>query len=318
MPGIAGQFGRLLAPVRDRLQYAGLTAFPVTVLLSVAVVVVWLLANQPATAPLIRRCCDLSAGQPLWVALARLPGSLVAPTPHLPVTGAVLQVLAVIGLAEAALGARRTVAVAFLGHAAATLAARVAIRVPLVDPHTAAQLLHLTDTGPSAAVVALAAAVSVGRRAPVVFGAVGAAMLAEVWLQPSLAGFEHLVALVIGAAAGVALRGGRLRLALAVPARLRYAAALAAFGSLVGWHSYHPLAAGPRTSPRAVALANRAALPVEVTPPAGGYLSSRPDCRPRLRGSQWLWRRPLWLCGAPAHGAVVVYRWAGVRQTWRS
>jgi len=146
--------------------------------------------------------------EPLHVVMARLPLSLVAPTTHLPVWGAVAQVLVVFWLAELNLGARRTVVLIVLFHTTATIAGRLMIRL---GPDTwlhlgvAHSVAFTRDTGPSAAVVGLCVYLGCAVRAPILAGLVAAAMVAELLWKPDLAGREHVVAMLVALLVAVPL-----------------------------------------------------------------------------------------------------------------
>jgi hypothetical protein len=128
---------------------------------------------------------------------------MIAPPPGLPVWGSLLQVLVVVGIAEASVGRTWTVAVGLAGHFISGIAARVLIDVgagvfgglPPVDR-------FVLDTGPSAATVALTAYLVVVLRCPILgtvaATGVGLGMLAH----SDLAGREHVVAWIVGMACG--------------------------------------------------------------------------------------------------------------------
>jgi len=138
--------------------------------------------------------------QPLVVVMGRLPLSLVAPTNHLPLWGAVAQVLVVFWLAQLNLGLGRTLALIVLFHTTATLAGRFMIDL---GPHAwlhlgvAHSVAFVRDTGPSAAVVGLCVYLGCAVRAPILAGLVAATMIGELVWKPDLAGREHVVAMVV-------------------------------------------------------------------------------------------------------------------------
>lgn len=140
-----------------------------------------------------------SVALPLTMAIVRLPGSLVATAPQLPVWGALAQVLVVLVLAEAALGVRRTLALTFLAQCVSSGAGRIMAHL---GPHTLLGLspasVALRDTGPSAATVSLAVAVGLTCRARRLTVLLVAALVAASFLQPGLAAREHLVAIALG------------------------------------------------------------------------------------------------------------------------
>jgi hypothetical protein len=146
---------------------------------------------------------DVYASLPLGTELARLPMSLFLPTPYLPVWGACLQLLVVIGLGELILGRRLTIAVALFGHFGATLIARVL----LDNVHTylfglSPALAHLLDTGPSAATTAVGACLLVCSRMTRSAILLSVGLVAAALLAPGIDGAEHMVALACGLLAG--------------------------------------------------------------------------------------------------------------------
>jgi hypothetical protein len=121
----------------------------------------------------------------------------------------------VFGIAETTVGARRTLGVALLATAAGTCFARYSL---WAGPHAPLGLpagdLAVRDTGPSAAVVALAVYVAYRYRAWLTASAVAAAMVAEAVWVTNLAGYEHLTGvlsvLALAAAEAVRRRHGSL------------------------------------------------------------------------------------------------------------
>lgn len=137
------------------------------------------------------------ASLPLDVSLLRTPLSLYVPALDLPVWGALAQVFLVFGIAEMVLGRRLLLVVAYASTLAGTIFARIG--VALGPGHLfgfARWVAYVRDTGPSAAVVALAIVVAFRTRAYWTGGAVAAAMLTEAAMVPNLAGLEHVVAVV--------------------------------------------------------------------------------------------------------------------------
>lgn len=154
------------------------------------------------------------AEDPLWAALLRTPLSLFVPALDLPVWGALAQVLLVFGIAEICLGRRRTLLIAYVATLAGTLYARIGVAVGpdgygfLGLPGSDAQVV---DTGPSAAVVALAVCVCWAHRARFTGALVIVAMVVEIAVKDNLAGKEHLAAVAVALVlcAVPALRGRR-------------------------------------------------------------------------------------------------------------
>jgi lysyl-tRNA synthetase, class II len=176
---------------------------------------------------------ELRPDLPFLTWLLRVPGSLVAPAPRLPVWGSIGQVLIVVGMAELLLGRRRTLTIAIIAQFVTSLAGRVLVQ--LAD-HSIISLpdaqLIVRDTGPSAAVVALALALAFAHRLKILGCLVAAGLLLDAITTTSLAGYEHLIAVGCGvglgllprhaAAIGVAFRR-RVRL---LPAAVVLAASL--------------------------------------------------------------------------------------------
>lgn len=165
---------------------------------------------------LVHRLGGISAGLPWWEALARTPLSLFVPAADLPLWGALVQVLFLFAVAETTVGPARTLAVAYLGTLAGTWYARLGTALGPGFPVLGlpADTAGIHDTGPSAAVVALAAYVAWCYRAWLTCVLVVLAMAAEYVLIPNLAAREHL------AAVGVVLALCALRV-LRPPRRLR-------------------------------------------------------------------------------------------------
>jgi len=154
---------------------------------------------QIGHASLVEQVAGVRAALPLRVELARLPGSLVAPAPRLPMWGAVAQVALVFWLGELNLGWRRTGMLIVVCHTVATLAGRAMLQHPAltgIAPAVAHHLATTRDTGPSAAVVGLCVYLGIHRRAYLLCGLLCAAMVVEVIVIPDLAGREHLAAMV--------------------------------------------------------------------------------------------------------------------------
>lgn len=108
-----------------------------------------------------------------------------------------MQVLLVFGIAEIVLGRKATLFIAYACTLTGTIYARIGVR--LGPEHLfglPGAVAHMRDTGPSAAVVALAICIAWKSRAWFTGAAVMAAMLGEAVLVPNLAGQEHIVAII--------------------------------------------------------------------------------------------------------------------------
>ncbi len=194
------EWGALFTAVRDALIRRRLRAVPLTL---VAVVLIFVLQAVQHTRwgdDLVNRAGVVSASLLWWKAVLRTPLSLFVPALDLPVWGALAQVLVVFGIAEITLGKARTLLVAYLSTIAGTTYARWGVSR---GPHAVLGLGQLDgfirDTGPSAAVVALAVCVAWRYRAWWTAGVVVGSMVGEVALWPNLAGWEHLAALTAAA-----------------------------------------------------------------------------------------------------------------------
>ncbi|WP_052069662.1 hypothetical protein [Streptacidiphilus albus] len=191
------EWGPLFRTVRRQLAVHGPAAIPMTLVATAAVLVFQLLQHTAAGAAAVERIGVVQASLPLGLELLRTPLSLFVPAPDLPVWGAAAQVFLVFGIAETAIGRWRTLSVAYLGSLAGTLYARSAVRLgsghlfglPFDDA-------FLRDTGPSAAVVAVAVCVAWRYRAWVTGAAVVVGMAAEQAMLPNMAGAEHLTAIL--------------------------------------------------------------------------------------------------------------------------
>ncbi|MCK8679733.1 hypothetical protein M1O15_20515 [Streptomyces lichenis] len=210
------EWGPLVGVVRSGLRERGWRALPLS-LGAVALTALCHAVQHQAFGDwghgLVRAAGAVQAQDPLWLSLLRTPLSLFVPALHLPVWGALAQVLLVFGLAELTLGRWRTVLVAYAATLAGTLYARLGIALgpgsPLGLPASDARVV---DTGPSAAVLGLAVVVCWRFGARVTGGLVVLAMVIEVAILPNLAGREHLAAIAaVSAGCAVAARRQRRR-----------------------------------------------------------------------------------------------------------
>jgi len=197
---------RVIALARTR----GIAGFSLTIAMSGALVVMSVLDMTLPGRRLVDACCVVRASEPMHAELARLIGSILAPAPHLPLWGAVLQVVVVVGIAEVLLGWRWALAVGLVCHVAATLAAHGMFA--LGPHHLGAFALPLSmaaerDTGPSALTVGLAGSLVVRERLRglTVVYLIGLA-IATLAAATSVAGVEHLVAAGVGMLLGLASR----------------------------------------------------------------------------------------------------------------
>jgi hypothetical protein len=191
--------GALRARWRDRK----IVGFAATLLLFSALVTAHVADSYRPGESWVNDCCTEQDSYPFLTWLWRIPGSVIAPARDLPVWGSALQVLVVVGIAEAAFGTRRTMLVAAAGHFVATFGARVLLwlgpgyflGLPALDG-------RLPDTGPSAVTVALTAYLAVGLRSPIMGSLATGGIASAALVHSDLAGREHLVAWLVGACCG--------------------------------------------------------------------------------------------------------------------
>jgi len=199
--GLGSELSRIRGTVSRRWVERGIRGYLLTAVIATAIVLMWW-ANHTAGRSVVAMCCGERVNAPIGASLLRLPGSLLAPAALLPVWGSVVQVLLAFGIAEAAVGARRTLTVAALAHAIGTLAGRYFVwYAPAVLGGLPASWRYALDTGPSAATCGLAVYVAAVVGCPRLGGLLVVAVSVAFALHPDLAGREHIVALVVGVAA---------------------------------------------------------------------------------------------------------------------
>ncbi|MEU8622128.1 hypothetical protein [Streptomyces sp. NPDC048623] len=205
------EWGPLYGTVRTALVTRRWRAIPMTLAAVCLTSVLQIVQNQDWGYQAVQDIGSVRAEDPLVLSLLRTPLSLFVPALDLPVWGALGQVLLVFGIAEICLGRVRTLLLAYVATLAGTLYARVGIALgpdsPLGLPATDAQVV---DTGPSAAVVALAVYVCWRSRARWTGTLVIVAMVVEVLVKNNLAGKEHIAA-IAAVLLAVALQEWRAR-----------------------------------------------------------------------------------------------------------
>ncbi|MDH6134712.1 hypothetical protein P3T37_004116 [Kitasatospora sp. MAA4] len=193
---VVAEWGTLYVTVRDQLARRRLAAIPLATIATFLILLFSVVQHLPGGERLVTHLGVVKAALPLDVSLLRTPLSLYVPALDLPVWGALAQVLLVFGIAEIVLGRRMTLLIAYACTLAGTFFARMGVAIGpdhlLGLPEKVAQY---RDTGPSAAVVALAVCVAWKCRAWFTMGAVLVTMVGEAVLLPNLAGLEHVVAL---------------------------------------------------------------------------------------------------------------------------
>ncbi|MFC5645391.1 MULTISPECIES: hypothetical protein [Kitasatospora] len=194
------EWGVLFGTVKDRVVRKRFAAVPLAAGATLLILLFSVLQHLPGGEHFVSRVGVVRAGLPLDLSLLRTPLSLYVPALDLPVWGALAQVFLVFGIAEIVLGRRLTLLVAYACTLAGTLFARIGV---MIGPEHLfgfpRWVAHVRDTGPSAAVVALAVVVAFRCRAWWTGAAVALAMVVEAVLLPNLAGLEHVVALLTAA-----------------------------------------------------------------------------------------------------------------------
>ncbi|WP_405758748.1 hypothetical protein OG234_08835 [Streptomyces sp. NBC_01420] len=192
------EWGPLCSAVRARLAARGPLAVPLTLASVALTALLQVVQNRPWGYGPVQTLGAVRADDPLGVALLRTPLSLFVPALDLPVWGALVQMLVVFGAAEICLGRWRTLLIAYAATLAGTLYARIGIAAgPEAFLGLPASDARVVDTGPSAAVVALAVCVCCAYGARFTGALVIAAMVAEAVFEDNLAGREHLAAIAV-------------------------------------------------------------------------------------------------------------------------
>ena len=194
---VVAEWGTLFVTVRDGLARKRFTAIPLATAATFLILLFSIVQHLPGGERVVNQLGVVKAALPLDVSLLRTPLSLYVPALDLPVWGALAQVLLVFGIAEIVLGRRMTLVIAYLCTLAGTIFARVGVEIgPGHLFGFPEKVAVMRDTGPSAAVVALAVCVAWKCRAWFTMGAVLATMVGEAVVLPNLAGLEHVVALI--------------------------------------------------------------------------------------------------------------------------
>lgn len=194
---------------------------PLALTATATVLVLWLAQMTTFGATIVGWVAGVSPSTPLPLAIVRLPGSMFAPAPNLPVWGSLAQVFVVFAVAEIWLGVRRTLTIALVATFITTLSGRL---MCMLGPGTGLGLPRADywalDTGPSVAVVTLVVYLCCVRGAPRILTVVVVSMVIEVIMLPNMAGREHVLAILIGlVAAGSAPLLARMRTMALVPIR---------------------------------------------------------------------------------------------------
>jgi hypothetical protein len=167
--------------------------------LALASIAVAVMVHFHVLSPELWRSGDVYASLPVTTELIRLPMSLFMPTAYLPLWGAILQLVLVIGLGELILGRSVTLLVAATGHVGSTLMARVLLQTPHVAFFgLAPAMARLLDTGPSGATTAVGACLLVALRMNRAAILLTLGLLVAALLAPGLDAVEHATALAVG------------------------------------------------------------------------------------------------------------------------
>ncbi|MFJ4673438.1 hypothetical protein [Kitasatospora purpeofusca] len=195
------EWGLLHRRAHARLRAGGAAALTLTVVSSCLVLLFAAADEFPGGAAFVSRIGVIRATDPWPVALLRLPVSIFVPAIGLPWWAAVLLVLLAFGTAELTLGPWRTLAVGYTCSLVGTWYAHVGVsRPPGHLLHLPAEFAEVRDTGPSAAVIGLSLLVAWRFGARWTALAVALLTAATTAVDPELAGYEHLAALVTAAA----------------------------------------------------------------------------------------------------------------------
>nr|WP_223241797.1 hypothetical protein [Streptomyces sp. CBMA123] len=183
--------------VRDAVARKKFAAFPLATVATFLILLFSVVQHLPGGERFVSHIGVVRASLPLEVSLLRTPLSLYVPALDLPVWGALAQVFVVFAIAEVVLGRRMTLVVAYACTLAGTLFARVGVAVgPGHLFGFPKWVAFVRDTGPSAAVVALAICIAFRTRSWFTATMVVVLMVGEAVMLPNLAGLEHVVAVI--------------------------------------------------------------------------------------------------------------------------
>ncbi|MBO1419833.1 hypothetical protein [Streptomyces sp. FH025] len=183
--------------VRNAVVRKKFAAVPLATLATFLILLFSIVQHLPGGERFVSHIGVVRAALPLEVSLLRTPLSLYVPALDLPVWGALAQVFVVFAIAEIVLGRRMTLVVAYACTLAGTLFARVGVAIgPGHLFGFPKWVAYVRDTGPSAAVVALAICIAFRTRAWLTAALVVVLMVGEAVVLPNLAGLEHVVAVI--------------------------------------------------------------------------------------------------------------------------
>ncbi|MET8622402.1 hypothetical protein ABZW30_01355 [Kitasatospora sp. NPDC004669] len=191
------EWGTLYVTVRDAVVRRKFATFPLATVATSLILLFSIVQHLPGGERFVNHIGVVRASLPMEVSLLRTPLSLYVPALDLPVWGALAQVFVVFAIAEVVLGRRMTLVVAYACTLTGTLFARVGVAIgPGHLFGFPKWVAFVRDTGPSAAVVALAICIAFRCRAWFTAALVVALMVGEAVVLPNLAGLEHVVAVV--------------------------------------------------------------------------------------------------------------------------
>jgi hypothetical protein len=200
------EWGTLFRTVRDQVVRKRFASVPLATTATFLILLFSIVQHLPGGERFVTHIGVVRASLPLDVSLLRTPLSLYVPALDLPVWGALAQVFVVFGIAELVLGRKLTLVIAYACTLAGTVFARVGVEMGPDHLFGFPRWVgYVRDTGPSAAVVALAICIAFRTRAWWTGGAVAAAMLTEAAMLPNLAGLEHVVAVLTAGLIGVSM-----------------------------------------------------------------------------------------------------------------
>ncbi|CAM5453455.1 Integral membrane protein OS=Kitasatospora aureofaciens OX=1894 GN=GCM10010502_16700 PE=4 SV=1 [Kitasatospora aureofaciens] len=191
------EWGTLYLTVRGAVARKRFAAFPLATMATFLILLFSIVQHLPGGERFVNHIGVVRASLPLDLSLLRTPLSLYVPALDLPVWGALAQVFVVFAIAEVVLGRRMTLVVAYACTLAGTLFARVGVAIgPGHLFGFPKWVAYVRDTGPSAAVVALAICIAFRTRAWFTATLVVVLMVGEAVVLPNLAGLEHVVAVI--------------------------------------------------------------------------------------------------------------------------
>ena len=191
------EWGTLYLTVRGAVARKRFAAFPLATVATFLILLFSIVQHLPGGERFVNHIGVVRASLPLDLSLLRTPLSLYVPALDLPVWGALAQVFVVFAIAEVVLGRRMTLVVAYACTLAGTLFARVGVAIgPGYLFGFPKWVAYVRDTGPSAAVVALAICIAFRTRAWFTATLVVVLMVGEAVVLPNLAGLEHVVAVI--------------------------------------------------------------------------------------------------------------------------